>query len=917
MDYQKSATWERSFGTREGDAHRDPRARLRSGFEQFRSHVEPVASEIALSVPGYTDHSIRHCDALWDITDLLLTKDFPLNPAEAFVLGGAFLVHDLGMGLAAYAEGLPGILRDESWLDHLAATFPGHFEALNDAALRDVAADPTWNGITSPRIKEALTVYLREHHAEQAERVVSQGWVLGSGQTFYLLADTELRHWYGELIGKVARSHWLSVDQVREQFSAVRGAPPGFPPEWTVDATKVACILRVADAAHIDARRADPLHTPFRQPQGVSQAHWAFQEKMLHPRLHKDRLVYTSASPFSKDQAASWWLGFDTVRMIDDELGKVDALLADSGREQLVARAVLGADSASRFSEFVKTDGWTPVDARPTISNTEGVISNLGGTALYGRSNSIVIRELLANAVDATRLRRKTYGDDGIRPIRVSLFEEEGSDYLEIHDRGIGMDVDDIVSYLCDFGSSGWRSKTVQSTHPGALASGFQSTGQYGIGFYSSFMVANEVTVTTRPFHSGPADTNILEFNNGLHERPLLRKAERKEVLYEPGTRVRLRLRFPVQEELLSNSTRAQVRAEFAEIVRHQALLSDEKIEVLSLGATEALEVVGSSGWRSLSKEELFGVLKPRGSGRLRRIESDSGSAYRDHFLKFAAPLFSDDGTVQGVLALDFVEAKQKDRWSPSPIGAMYCGGFYAETLPHVMGVITGTPERASRDRAVPSVSRGEFTRWLKSQFDLAAELDIASADKLIMNELAMAAGFEDARFPIGITGDGYIGSPRYREWAAARDLITVIEAPSIVVDTPDGPVFYDHLAERMFKVPDSAIVVSYSGDWGPLDRMLMDFEEADLEILDLLEIASERLDWDVAEWWLVGSRSPAGFAIKCAADAWGVSVVDLLRGSKEVGRALGAENYVGRDAYTGEYARMFIDGIVIAKPSS
>ena len=63
-------------------------------------------------MPMFTDHSIAHIDALWDTASLVTEASFPINAAEAFVLGGAFLLHDIGMGLASFSHGLADIQAD-------------------------------------------------------------------------------------------------------------------------------------------------------------------------------------------------------------------------------------------------------------------------------------------------------------------------------------------------------------------------------------------------------------------------------------------------------------------------------------------------------------------------------------------------------------------------------------------------------------------------------------------------------------------------------------------------------------------------------------------------------------------------------------------------------------------------------------
>jgi hypothetical protein len=87
---------------------RDARERLR-------------AAEIPRDLPDYTVHDISHLDAPWEMAGLIAGSDYPLTASEAFVLGGAFLVHDLGMSLAAYPEGMEALRKEGGWGDTVSA----------------------------------------------------------------------------------------------------------------------------------------------------------------------------------------------------------------------------------------------------------------------------------------------------------------------------------------------------------------------------------------------------------------------------------------------------------------------------------------------------------------------------------------------------------------------------------------------------------------------------------------------------------------------------------------------------------------------------------------------------------------------------------------------------------------------------
>jgi len=86
-------------------------------------------------------------------------------------------------------------------------------------------------------------------------------------------------------------------------------------PDWRVDLLKLACLLRLADAAQVDARRAPTLLLLIRRPQGESRDHWRFQQYLSRPELHGDLLDYTTVRPFDRPDANAWWLALDYLKM--------------------------------------------------------------------------------------------------------------------------------------------------------------------------------------------------------------------------------------------------------------------------------------------------------------------------------------------------------------------------------------------------------------------------------------------------------------------------------------------------------------------------------------------------------------------------------------------------------------------------
>ncbi|MFD2633365.1 molecular chaperone HtpG [Idiomarina piscisalsi] len=120
--------------------------------------------------------------------------------------------------------------------------------------------------------------------------------------------------------------------------------------------------------------------------------------------------------------------------------------------------------------------------------------------SLYS-NKEIFLRELVSNASDAAdKLRFKAlsdnslYGDDNELFVRISV--DKDAKTITISDNGIGMTRDDVMNNLGTIAKSGTAEFFGQLS--GDQAKDSQLIGQFGVGFYSAFIVADEVTVRTR-----------------------------------------------------------------------------------------------------------------------------------------------------------------------------------------------------------------------------------------------------------------------------------------------------------------------------------------------------------------------------------------------------------------------------------
>src|ERR1700735_3449229 len=113
----------------------------------------------------------------------------------------------------------------------------------------------------------------------------------------------------------------------------------------------------------------------------------------------------------------------------------------------------------------------------------------------------IFLRELISNSSDALdKLRHLTLTDDSYKTVpfdpRIDLELDEEAKTLTISDTGIGMNEEDLISHLGTIARSG--TKTFLAQLSGDAKKDSNLIGQFGVGFYSVFMVADKVEVISR-----------------------------------------------------------------------------------------------------------------------------------------------------------------------------------------------------------------------------------------------------------------------------------------------------------------------------------------------------------------------------------------------------------------------------------
>ena len=184
--------------------------------------------------------------------------------------------------------------------------------------------------------------------------------------------------------------------------------------------------------------------------------------------------------------------------------------------------------------------------------------------SLYS-NKEIFLRELISNASDAAdKLRFRAlstpelYEGDGELRVRVSVDKENRT--LTLSDNGIGMRRDEVIENLGTIAKSG--TKAFLESLGSDQAKDSQLIGQFGVGFYSAFIVADKVTVRTRAAGAAPEEGVFWESaGEGEYTIDDLTKADR-------GTEITLHLREGEDEFLDS----WRVRSIISKYSDHNAL---------------------------------------------------------------------------------------------------------------------------------------------------------------------------------------------------------------------------------------------------------------------------------------------------------------------------------------------------------
>jgi molecular chaperone HtpG len=190
--------------------------------------------------------------------------------------------------------------------------------------------------------------------------------------------------------------------------------------------------------------------------------------------------------------------------------------------------------------------------------------------SLYSHKE-VFLRELISNASDAldklafrALTEHALLGED--RELRIELIPDQAARTLTIRDNGIGMSDEELASNLGTIARSG--SRLLMQSLSADEKQNLALIGQFGVGFYSSYLVADRVTVTSRPAGAEKAWQWESEGKTGYTLGEATRSGR--------GTDVVLHLK-PEHDEYLDGWRLRELVRKYSDYVRYPIRLQGEK----------------------------------------------------------------------------------------------------------------------------------------------------------------------------------------------------------------------------------------------------------------------------------------------------------------------------------------------------
>lgn len=408
---------------------------LYASFEQAKDEIELLLGKYSSNFATYTDHSLNHTIAVFEIASELLSDEEinNLNGDEIYVLSMACLLHDVGMCIPEIK--IEEIKESEEIL-------------LYKKSHPDISVEE----------------FIRDIHHTLSKRFILHEW-----ESLKIPSEK-----YANAIGLVAEGHRKvdisNFDVYNPRFFVKSG-------KEFICLPYLASILRIADELDVTNSRTPKILTKYYMPNNeVSKQEWQKHITTSQRNYIDDKVIFEVGCTDQNIYAA-----------LQQQFEKIQSVV---NLCQKVIRSIPTINNRSFGLKILKIDvnykfiGFDPKGIKFSF-NVENVVTAFIGEDLY-KDKLTSVREALQNSIDSCRYKLSVLKENYAPKINITLTEES----IVIEDNGAGMDEFIIENYFGRLASSFYEQEKIKSQ--------FEAIGQFGVGVFSYFLLCDYVDIETK-----------------------------------------------------------------------------------------------------------------------------------------------------------------------------------------------------------------------------------------------------------------------------------------------------------------------------------------------------------------------------------------------------------------------------------
>jgi hypothetical protein len=484
----------------------------------------------------YTKHDITHIDNLLEILTWIVPKETAeiMTPADWMMIVFAIYFHDAGM-----------VVTKNEFQRRNESDFPAFRDGILNSTVPSSYQDRILSLLGDERERFLYQEFVRTHHAERIKR-----WICGEDYVHLGVAEeaagvilkliSGLDNNFKRDLALVCESHHKDDLGSTEKYNPRRMY--GTQKKEIANLQYAAILLRTVDLLHVTKDRTPSvtfeLATPT-DPKSIEE--WAKQMSVVAVGPAPKRDESGKVDPDGVQDSILVSATFDDPLGFFSLTEYLDYAQRELRQSHQWAQQTVEKEALNYKFPWRKFDT-SQVKALTFESNQFAfeldkpkILRLLTGHTLYSNSD-VVVRELIQNSIDATRLQKVETGEEG--EIAVSL--DTASRTLVVDDCGTGMTQRIIEDHFLNVGSSRYRDEMFIKDHPN-----FAAISRFGIGILSIFMISDEIEVMTK----SNADEEVRNISiRSLNGKYLIRRLKPTDPkvpnhLKCHGTRVKLKMR--------------------------------------------------------------------------------------------------------------------------------------------------------------------------------------------------------------------------------------------------------------------------------------------------------------------------------------------------------------------------------------